>query len=128
MHKCPECGDGNGEPFIVPPTSQKFIRRGSFLQKLWLIAREKLPSCRRLIFVGYSFPATDFYSEWLFRQIYFIDGQQPEIIVVNPAIMKKKSQVSQRYERLFRGCKTHRFATLQDFRRKGTHLLIEDCK
>ena len=128
MHKCPRCGNERGEPFIVPPTSQKFIRRGTLLHKLWLIAREKLPLCRRLIFVGYSFPATDFYSEWLFRQIYFIDGQRPEIIVVNPAIMKKKSQVTQRYEQLFRGCRIHRFGTLQDFRRDGLHLLIDNRK
>jgi len=123
MYKCPKCGNKHGGPFIVPPSSQKFIHRGSFLQKLWLIARDKLPLCRRLIFVGYSFPATDFYSEWLFRQIYFVDGQQPEIIVVNPEIMKKKSQVSHRYERLFRGCKIHRFATMQSFKRDGKHLL-----
>lgn len=123
MHKCPQCGDKRGEPFIVPPTSQKFIRRGTLLHQLWLIAREKLPLCRRLIFIGYSFPLTDFYSEWLFRQIYFIDGQRPEIIVVNPAIMKKKSQVTQRYEQIFRGCRIHRFGTLQDFRRDGLHLL-----
>jgi hypothetical protein len=126
MHKCPQCGNERGEPFIVPPTSQKFIRRGTLLHKLWLIAREKLPFCKRLIFVGYSFPATDFYSEWLFRQIYFIDAQRPEIIVINPAIMKKKSQVTQRYEWLFRGCKIHRFATLQDFKRNGSHLLTDD--
>jgi len=128
IQKCPQCGNKHGEPFIVPPTSQKFICRGTFLHKLWLIARKKLPSCKRLIFVGYSFPATDFYSEWLFRQIYFIDGQQPEIIVVNPAIMKKESPVAKRYERLFRGCNIHKFATIQDFRRNGLHLLIEDRK
>jgi hypothetical protein len=46
--------------------------------------------------------------------------------VVNPAILKKKSQVTQRYEWLFRGCKIHRFTTLQDFRRDGLHLLIND--
>ena len=128
MYKCPRCDNERGEPFIVPPTSQKFISRGTVLHKLWLIARNKLPLCRRLIFVGYSFPATDFYSEWLFRQIYFIDGQRPEIIIVNPAIMKKRSQVSQRYELLFRGCNIHRFATLQDFQRNGTHLLDDDFK
>jgi len=123
--KCPRCGNDHGEPFIVPPTSQKFIRRGTFLHKLWLIARDKLLKCKRLIFVGYSFPATDFYSEWLFRQIYFIDGQRPEIIIVNPVAMKKKSHVTQRYNRLFRGCEIYRFASLEDFMRQGSHLLLE---
>ena len=31
----------------------------------------------------------DFYSEWLFRQIYFVEGKRPEIIVVNPEISKR---------------------------------------
>jgi hypothetical protein len=42
--------------------------------------------------------------------------------------MKKKSQVTQRYEQLFRGCRIHRFGTLQDFRRDGLHLLIDNRK
>ena len=123
MHKCPHCGNERGEPLIIPPTSQKFIRRGTLFHKLWRIARDKLPSCQRLVFIGYSFPATDFYSEWLFRQIYFMDGPRPEIIVVNPAIMKKKSILSKRFESLFKGCRIHRFATLEDFQRTGAHLL-----
>jgi hypothetical protein len=125
MFKCPACGDER-EPFIVPPTSQKFIRRGTLLHKLWLIARNKLPMYKRMIFVGYSFPATDFYSEWLFRQIHFMDDQLPVIIIVNPAAMKKRSQVSQRYDRLFRGCEVHRFASLEDFSRNGRGLLLDD--
>ena len=126
IYKCPRCGNERGEPFIVLPTSQKFIRRGTLLHKLWLIARDKLPFCRRLIFVGYSFPATDFYSEWLFRQIYFIEGRKPEIIVINPEIMKKRSVLSKRYERLFKGCDIHRFAALEDFQRTGMHLLTDE--
>lgn len=115
MRRCPHCGNDLGEPFIVPPTSQKMIRRATLLHKLWLIARDKLPKCHRLVFVGYSFPSTDFYSEWLFRQIYFIDGPLPEIFIVNPEAMNKRSLVAQRYDRLFRGCEIHRFATLAEF-------------
>jgi len=74
MHACPACGNNRGRPFTVPPTSQKLIRRGSILHKLWLLAREQLQYCRRIVFIGYSFPTTDFYSEWLFRQIYFMEG------------------------------------------------------
>jgi hypothetical protein len=124
--KCPACRNDRGGRLIVPPTSQKLIRRGSLLHKLWLIARAKLPQCGRLVFIGYSFPATDFYSEWLFRQIYFIDGPRPEIVVVNPEILKKRSRVSQRYERLFRGCTIRRFGTIEDFMRTGRHLLKDE--
>ena len=123
MHKCPVCGNERGEPFIVPPTSQKFIRRGTLLHKLWLLAREQLPYFRRIVFIGYSFPTTDFYSEWLFRQIYFVKERRPDIIVVNPAIMKPRSPVAQRYQKIFRGCRIHRFPTLESFRSKGLGLL-----
>jgi len=128
MHKCPECGNDRAEPFIVPPTSQKLIRGGTVLHKLWLLAREQLQYCRRIIFIGYSFPTTDFYSEWLFRQIYFLQGSLPEIIVVNPAIMKTESTTAKRYEKIFRGCRIHKFATLESFRNKGLGLLKTDDK
>lgn len=126
MHKCPKCGNERCEPFIVPPTSNKLIRPGSVLHKLWLIARQKLSSCRRIVFIGYSFPATDFYSEWLFRQIYFLNGNRPEIIVVNPAMKKKDSDVQRRYQRLFKGCKMEVFRDLKEFTRLGLRLLRTD--
>lgn len=120
---CSACGNTSVESCIVPPTSQKLIRHGTLLHKLWLLARKKLADCHQLIFIGYSFPATDFYSEWLFRQIYFREANRPEIIVVNPDIVKKRSAVCRRYENLFRGCIIHRFETLEEFAKNGLHLL-----
>jgi len=111
---------------LIPPTSQKFIRRDSLLHRLWLIARDKLPLCRWIVLIGYSFPATDFYSEWLFRQIYLIEGPHPDIIVVNPEIMKKRSAVTKRYENIFRGCTMHRFSDLEAFHREGASLLCDE--
>jgi hypothetical protein len=128
MFKCPACGNEQGKPFIVPPTSQKFIGRGTVLHRLWLLAREQLPSFRKIAFVGYSFPTTDFYSEWLFRQIYFVKETPPDIIVVNPAIMKPRNPVAQRYQKIFRGCRIHKFPTLESFRRKGLGLLKTNDK
>lgn len=123
MYKCPSCGNGNPEPFIVPPTSQKFIHRDTILHKLWLIAREQLPYFNKIVFIGYSFPTTDFYSEWLFRQIYFVEGKRPEIIVINPEIMKIRSPVAQRYQKIFRGCIIHKFPTMERFHHEGLALL-----
>jgi hypothetical protein len=123
FQKCPECGAALGEPFIIPPTSRKMIRRGSRIHRLWMLAREQLGYCSRIVFIGYSFPATDFYSEWLFRQLYFVEADRPEIVVVNPDIMDDKSVVAARYERLFRGCVLHKFATLEDFRWDGLSLI-----
>jgi hypothetical protein len=122
-HKCPMCGDDRGEPFIVPPTSQKLIHRDSMLHKLWTLARAQLPYFRRIIFIGYSFPTTDFYSEWLFRQIHFVEANRPEIIVVNPAITKKPSAIAERYGKIFKDCKIRKFSTLEQFRHEGNDFL-----
>jgi len=94
------------------------IHRDTVLHKLWILAREQLPNWRRIIIIGYSFPVTDFYSEWLFRQIQFMEGGRPEIIVVNPADTKKSSSVAERYEKIFKGCKIRKFSSLEQFRRK----------
>jgi len=121
--KCPKCGNERGEPFIVPPTSNKLIKQGSFLHKLWLIARNQLPYAKRIIFIGYSFPPTDFYSEWLFRQVYFLQKHRPEIVVVNPEMKKNSSLLAKRYRSLFRGCKIKVFGTLEEFRGVSRDLL-----
>lgn len=106
----------------MPSTSQKFIRRGTLLHELWLLARQKLPSCATVVFIGYSFPLTDFYSQWLFRQTCFLKGTRPDI-VVNPEVMKKRGPVARRYQRIFRGCTMHSFPTLRSFWREGVRLL-----
>jgi hypothetical protein len=119
MRKCPACGSKSTQPFIVPPTSQKFISRGTLLHKLWLITREQLQFCRRLVFIGYSFPVTDFYSDWLFRQIHFLEGRRPEVVVVDPEMMRRRSNLSDRYRSIFRGCKIQRFPSLEVFCKEG---------
>ena len=124
LHTCPKCGNKHGKPFIIPPTSYKLIKQGSFLHKLWLIARNKLPFCKRIIFIGYSFPTTDFYSEWLFRQIYFFKSKQrPEIVIVNPEMKKRGSLLAKRYQSLFKGCKIDVYGTLEEFRGVSRDLL-----
>ena len=122
-HKCPMCGNERGEPFIVPPTAQKLIQRDSTIHKLWMLALGQLHYCRRIIIIGYSFPPADFYSEWLFRQIHFMDGKRPEIIVVNPAITNRQSALAERYGKIFRGCKIRKFSTLKRFRQEAFNLI-----
>jgi hypothetical protein len=114
---CNVCGSRSTKHFIVPPVSNKLIHKNSFMHQLWLIAREKLSHCQRLVFIGYTFPSTDFYSEWLFRQIYFLAGEQPEIVVVNPEIFRKNSLVSKRYSTIFRNHEFVRYKTLEEYAR-----------
>jgi hypothetical protein len=115
-YTCPDCGNGNMKVLIVPPVSDKMIYKNSFLKNQWLIAREKLLDISEIIFIGYSFPPTDYYSDWLFRQIYFIE-KRPELIItiVNPEYGKKGSIVTKRYNNLFKGFTIKSYKTLKDY-------------
>ena len=92
------------------------IHTNTFLKKQWLIAADKLLDVNHLVFIGYSFPPTDFYSEWLFRQINFIE-ERPDIkiTVVNPEYGKKYSSVTKRFNSIFKGYDIESFKTLKDY-------------
>ena len=114
--KCQHCGSDNLEKFIVPPVSNKMIHENSFLRNQWILAREKLLSVDELIFIGYSFPPTDYYSEWLFRQLRMIDDcNDISIKVVNPDYGKRNSNVTKKYNKLFKGFNIEGFSTLKDY-------------
>ena len=57
------------EPFIVPPIlSKDQIQREPILMNSWHRAREALKKSRMIFVIGYSFPQTDFFFEFLIRQ------------------------------------------------------------
>lgn len=103
FERCPLCGASRPRRLIVPPVSNKIIQKGSFLHKLWLVAREQLAQTTELVFIGYSFPPTDFHAEWLFRQLRFLDRPKPRITVVNPEMFRSSSMTAGRYKSIFRG-------------------------
>ncbi len=115
FNRCHFCGAENPEIFIVPPVTEKLLNRSAFLRNLWLIARDKVASAHRIVFIGYSFPLGDSYSEWLFRQIHFLEGEKPEIVVVNPEIYKPRSLLSSRYRTIFKDCKIVRCKTIAEY-------------
>ncbi len=116
LWKCTNCGGLKLKPQIIPPVSNKMIHQNSFLKNQWLIAREKLLDVTELVFIGYSFPQTDYYSEWLFRQLNFIEeGADIKITVVNPEFGKRGSPITKRYKTIFKGRKIESFKTLKDY-------------
>jgi hypothetical protein len=65
---------------IVPPLWQKSYDRAPF-HDLWVVARRLLATRKALIFVGYSLPATDVYTQALLR----IDVSELDfLLIVNP--------------------------------------------
>lgn len=124
--KCESCGRSfiKNTRNIIPPTSNKIaIHQDSYMHRIWLLAREKLRFAKRLVFIGYSFPTTDFYSEWLFRQINFLqyhDGNTAvmDIDVVNPEIFDKRSITYSRYNAIFRGHRIGKYKSLREYVKK----------
>ncbi len=121
--KCKSCNSVM-EINIIPPVSEKIeIHQNSLYNRQWKIARRKLQQSRRLVFIGYSFPSTDCYAEWLFRQInYLVEEMRPqpkftkiEIDVVNPAACKRGSQLKKRYASIFRGHDLKYYKTLEEY-------------
>lgn len=102
--KCPEC-DSNLEINIILLLSDKVdIHKKNLFSNQWNIARRKLQQTKKLVFIGYSFPATDSYAEWLFRQInYLVEDMESltftkiDIEVVNPAALRRNSALRKRY-------------------------------
>lgn len=117
---CKDCGSGKLKTMIIPPVSNKMIHKNQFLKKQWLIAREKLLDTDELIFIGYSFPPTDYYTEWLFRQIYFIEKRNEiKITIVNPEYGKRGSIVTKRYNSIFKGFEIDSYKTLKEYANKN---------
>jgi hypothetical protein len=117
--KCPVCNTKRPETVIVPPTTEKVLNRNEFIHKLWIIAKNQLPRFNRIVFIGYSFPPNDGYTEWLFRQLRFMNRKPPEIIVVNPEVCRPRNIVSHRYDSIFQGFSIHKYGTLKQYITKG---------
>jgi len=125
--KCESCGRTfiKNIQNIIPPTSNKIsIHQDSYMHRIWLLAREKLRFFKKLVFIGYSFPSTDFYSEWLFRQINFLqyhDGNDAvkDIDIVNPEIFNESSITYSRYHTIFRGHRIRKYRNLREYVKKN---------
>jgi len=76
------------DPIIITPTlyKEKYLRVPLYsrvFSPIWEKAKEALSNCKRLIVIGYSFPATDFPTKKLFLEA-FSENTLGELIVVNP--------------------------------------------
>jgi hypothetical protein len=80
----PRCDTCKGEvsTVIVPPLLNKPVMHSPVFRNIWSNALEALKQAQKIVVIGYSFPPTDFYTEWLFRSAW-IDDETP-IQIVNP--------------------------------------------
>ena len=60
------------------------------MRSVWGLARQRLEEAERLILIGFSAAATDFFIRWLLRSAALDGGHSMDVIVVNPLNDPKK--------------------------------------
>ncbi len=104
------------EPVVVPPTWNKSDNK--LIRNVWRHAARELSEARYLVFVGYSFPKTDLYFQYLLALGLASDTRIRRIVVINP----EQSAADQLNEML-----TPTLRARVDFRRmpfsEGLHVL-----
>lgn len=87
-------------PLMIPPVLDKgHDLAHCALAQVWARAANSIQKARRMVFVGYSFPATDFHVEYLFR-VNRRDPCQVEV-VDNVSCEGDKQRLRKRYEDVF---------------------------
>lgn len=92
------------ETFIVPPIlSKKEFYANTLFQNIWYTAKEAISHAKEIYVIGYSFPATDFFAEFLFRQsIANRPSEGRKIIIINKS--NNDCWYRKRVENIFQGC------------------------
>jgi len=109
------CGNRFKIMLIPPVTNKSIIHKNSFFNKIWRLAKNRIPIVDEIIFIGYSFPRTDFYSDWLFRQVNFLTNRKKKIIIINPETENKRSELMRKYKNIFKGLDIKTYKYLKDY-------------
>lgn len=100
---CGICG-GKFSPILIPPTYYKEMAN-YHLSHIWYQAEQKIRSCKKIFFCGYSLPDADMHLKYLLKRGVMNRIQEaPEIIIANNDIDKddrEKEKEELRYQRLF---------------------------
>jgi hypothetical protein len=85
---------------LIPPLLNKPVMHSSIFRNIWSNALYTLSQAKKIIIIGYSFPPTDFYTEWLFRSARIHADTQVQIInpLNNPAHPNRREQ--ERFNRM----------------------------
>ena len=92
------------ETFIVPPIlSKEDFYKTNILQHLWYKAKDELIKSKEIFVIGYSFPATDYLAEFLFRQSIAspFSKNDKKVIFINKDI---NDTYKRRVENIFQNC------------------------
>ncbi|CCO07009.1 hypothetical protein [Desulforamulus hydrothermalis] len=87
---------------IIPPTLMKNYQSIPFIPHLWRQARNALQQAKEIIVIGYSFPATDFRSNWLFRKAMVNNKSLQKVVIVDTAEGYPLKKLLEKHRSIFR--------------------------
>jgi hypothetical protein len=83
---CRRCGSETVS-LLIPPLLRKPVADNWIFRSAWGLARYRLGLADAIVIVGYSAPASDFYSKWLLQSTVGVRGDC-HVYVINPANSK----------------------------------------
>ena len=85
--------------FMMPPKMVKneIFVKDSLYRQIWQEAEERLEKCKKIVFIGYSFPAADYAVTSMLRRIISaikkLKGRKPpKIVIVDPRVESLSAQ------------------------------------
>lgn len=95
--------------YIIPPIQNKPIRDMPFIRRSWNKAQELCKAADQVVFWGYSLPQTDYWSNWLVRQIW--SGRCKEVVIINPECFSNGKEIDEGFVSRF--CPKEKFGNKQ---------------
>ncbi|WP_333871369.1 hypothetical protein [Desulforamulus putei] len=87
---------------IIPPTLMKNYQSIPFIPELWQQARQALQRASEIIVIGYSFPTTDFRSNWMFRKAMVDNKCLKKVTIVDTAEGYPLKTLLEKHKSIFR--------------------------
>ncbi|ABO50664.1 hypothetical protein Dred_2147 [Desulforamulus reducens MI-1] len=100
---------------IIPPTLMKNYQSIPFIPDLWHQARKALQQASEIIVIGYSFPTTDFRSNWMFRKAMVDNKVLKKVTIIDTAEGYQLESLLNKHKSIFGVSNIDFFPNLRSF-------------
>lgn len=100
---------------IIPPTLLKNYQIIPFIPKLWQQARECLQRAKEVVVIGYSFPTTDFRSNWMFRKAMVHNEGLEKLVIIDAAKGSQLDILLNKHKSIFRKEQLEFYNNISDY-------------
>lgn len=106
---------------IIPPTLIKNYQSIPFIPDLWQEAKQRLEQAAEIIVIGYSFPTTDFRSNWMFRKAITQNSKLQRVVVIDSAVGYQLETLLSKHKSIFRVKELDYYPSINEFADKLLH-------